>query len=192
MNRRDALRAVATIMGGTVLGAELFLTGCSNRQEEQQVNKLFTDTDVALMDEIGETIIPETDTPGAKAVGIGNFMAMMVLDVYTERDQKAFQEGLDNIRSGFDKEFGHSFMEGSAQERHQYLSRLNDELYAPRKENEQKDQPPHPFRMLKELTLLGYFSSEIGSTKALRYIETPGRYDACIPYEKASVPGLCK
>jgi hypothetical protein len=37
--------------------------------------------------------------------------------------------------------------------------------------------------MIKELTLLGYFTSEIGYTQALRYVETPGRFDPCVPYE---------
>ena len=44
--------------------------------------------------------------------------------------------------------------------------------------------PDHYFRMMKDLTLLGYFTSEVGATKALRYIETPGHYDSCIPYKK--------
>lgn len=44
------------------------------------------------------------------------------------------------------------------------------------------DEPPHFFRMMKELTLLGYFTSEIGCTKALRYVETPGRFDPCTAY----------
>jgi hypothetical protein len=44
------------------------------------------------------------------------------------------------------------------------------------------DPPRHYFRMMKELALLGYFTSEIGGTQALRYIESPGRYDPCIPY----------
>jgi hypothetical protein len=44
--------------------------------------------------------------------------------------------------------------------------------------------PPHYFRMMKELALLGYFTSEIGYTKAMRYVETPGRFDPCAPYAK--------
>ncbi|AHM63065.1 hypothetical protein D770_24100 [Flammeovirgaceae bacterium 311] len=182
MNRREALKAVSFLMGGAVLGGELFLTGCDTKREERQVNELFTESDVALLDEVGDTIIPETDTPGAKAVGIGSFMAMMVLDTYPEEDQQRFKEGVENLRSGFDDQYGHSFMEGSQQERHEYLSKLNNEMTTLR--NSPEGQPDHYFRMMKELTLLGYFSSEIGSTQALRYIETPGRYDACIPYEK--------
>ncbi|MBW3544478.1 MAG: gluconate 2-dehydrogenase subunit 3 family protein [Bacteroidetes bacterium] len=182
MNRREALRAVSFLMGGAVIGAELFLTGCDTKRDEKQVNKLFSDSDVALLDEVGDTIIPETDTPGAKAVGIGSFMAMMVLDTYPEKDQEVFQEGLEKLRSGFEEEYDKSFIEASAEERKQYLTKLNKELEMP---HEQKEgEPEHYFRMIKQLTLLGYFSSEIGSTKALRYIETPGRYEACIPYEK--------
>ena len=45
------------------------------------------------------------------------------------------------------------------------------------------DTPPHYFRMMKELTLLGYFTSEIGYTKAMRYVEAPGRFDPCAPYK---------
>jgi hypothetical protein len=47
---------------------------------------------------------------------------------------------------------------------------------------EEEPEPPHYFRMMKELSMLGYFTSEIGYTKAMRYVETPGRYDGCAPY----------
>lgn len=182
MNRREALRAVGLIMGGTVIGAEAFLSGCQ-RATEEQISGAYTASDISLLDEIGETIIPETDIPGAKAVGIGEFMVMMVQDTYEEKNQEAFQEGLDKIRGNFEDQYGHSFMEGTAAERHEFLSALNDELDA-YGQQKKEDDPEHYFRMMKELTLLGYFSSEIGSTQALRYIETPGRYDACIPYQK--------
>lgn len=182
MNRREALRAVGLIMGGTVIGAQAFLSGCKNTTEEER-DEAFTRSDIALLDEIGETIIPATDIPGAKAIGIGNFMTMMVLDVYEEKNQQAFREGLDKIRGNFEDRYGHAFMEGTAAERHEFLTELNNELQVERGE-QKEDEPEHYFRIMKELTLLGYFSSEVGSTQALRYVETPGRYDPCIPYEK--------
>lgn len=180
MNRREALKAVSFIMGGAVLGGELFLTGCDTKKEERQINEFFSESDVALLNEVGDTIIPETDTPGAKAVDIGSFMAMMVLDTYEPKDQQVFKEGIEELKAGFEGEFGTSFMEATKEQRHQYLSKLNQQLEVDRK----SDEPSFYFRMMKELTLLGYFSSEIGATKALRYIETPGRYEGCIPYEK--------
>lgn len=163
-----------------MLGGELFLTGCESKPEDRPINELFTESEVALLNEVGDTIIPETDTPGAKAVGIGPFMAMMVLDTYEPKDQQVFKAGIEQLRTGFQQAYGHSFMEAKPEERLEYLNKLNAQLEADQK----SDEPSSYFRMMKELTLLGYFTSEIGATKALRYIETPGRYEACIPYEK--------
>lgn len=181
MNRREALRGVAFLMGGTVIGAQAFLTGC--KSEDKAVSDLFKQSDVNLMDEVAETIIPTTDTPGAKAAAVGPFMAMMVKDCYVEKDQKIFQEGLVKLRNAFEDEYGHSFMKGTAEERHAFISKINEEFEGYNK-NKKEEEPEHYFRMMKELSLLGYFSSEIGCTQALRYVETPGRYDACIPYQK--------
>ena len=77
MNRRDALKSVALMMGGTMVGASALLSGCSPEHQIEGLN--FTPDDIAFLDELGDTIIPETDTPGAKAAGIGPFMVMMVI-----------------------------------------------------------------------------------------------------------------
>jgi hypothetical protein len=74
-------------------------------------------------------------------------------------------------------------MECTPQQRHDLLVELDKEQRDHTKDKKKEDAD-HYFRMMKELTLLGYFTSEIGATKALRYIESPGRYDACIPYKK--------
>ncbi len=50
--------------------------------------------------------------------------------------------------------------------------------------NKKKEDPTHYFRQFKEMTMLAYFTSEVGCTQARRYVETPGKYDACIPYTK--------
>lgn len=186
MDRREALKHVALLMGGTtVIGGQLLLTGCQTRDQskENAMGSLLTEADIALMDEIGETIIPATDTPGAKAVGIGSFMAKMVRDCYQEKEQETFKEGLNKIRKGFDQEFGYTFKEGTPEERTKFLRQLDKELAAYHDTKKEGD-PEHYFRMLKELTLLGYFTSEIGSTQALNYVKVPGRYNGCVPYEK--------
>ena len=185
MDRREALRSVAFLMGGTIIGAQAFLTGCQETTEQKvdHFNSLFSEQDILLMDEVGETIIPTTDTPGAKATGIGAFMAMMVLDCYDEQQQKAFRNGLNTIRENFEQKFGHSFEDGKPEERESFLGKVAQEVW-PYYRNRKEGDPDHYFRMLKELTLLGYFTSEIGSNQALRYIQTPGRYEGCIPYEK--------
>jgi hypothetical protein len=92
MNRRDALSRVALILGGTVVGANLFLEGCKPTDKKASGGVTdFTPDDMAYLDEIAETIIPATDTPGAKAAKVGAFMTVMVKDCYEEKDQKTFR-----------------------------------------------------------------------------------------------------
>jgi hypothetical protein len=184
MNRRDALSRVAMILGGTVVGANVILEGCRPADEKVGVEGTdFTSDDIAYLDEIAETIIPTTDTPGAKAAKVGAFITVMVKDCYTEDDQKIFREGMNKVNDASEKKFDKSFIELSADQRHQLLVAIDDEQKKYTKDKKAKD-PNHYFRLMKELTLLGYFTSEIGATQALRYVESPGKYEGCIPYKK--------
>ena len=182
MNRREALSSVAVLLGGTIIGGQLFsLTGCKSTPE--MVNDLFNSDDVALMDEIAETIIPETNTPGAKAANAGAFMALMVKDCYKPEHQQIFTAGLKTINDLAQKQYQSSFMDLDAVKKKTMLSALDVEQKEYTKDEANKENP-HYFRMLKELTLLGFFTSEVGGTQVLKYVEVPGRYDACIPYKK--------
>jgi hypothetical protein len=172
MNRRDALKSVVLMMGGTMVGATAILTGCA---PDKQIEGLdFSPEDIAFLDEIGDTIIPETDTPGAKAAGIGTFMVMMVKDTYDENQQKTFVDGLNMIRKDFKDSKGVEFEKASAEDRLAYLNGMYEQY----KSSENRE--PQIIAMLKDLTVLGYFTSEIGATQALNYVEVPGRYDGCI------------
>lgn len=182
MDRREAISRVAWLLGGTVVGANLFMEyGC--QPESKKVNELFNQDQVNLMNEVGETILPATSSPGAKAAEVGTFMTVMVKDCYTEKDQKVFLEGLDKLEKDFDKKYGTGFMEADAKKRTEFLTALDAEQkkYT---ETKKEEDPAHYFRMLKELTLLGFFTSEVGCTKAQRYVDVPGRYDGNVPYKK--------
>lgn len=177
MNRRDALKSVVLMMGGTMIGATAILTGCAPEHQIKDLN--FTPEDLAFLDEIGETIIPTTDTPGAKATKIGEFMQMMVKDCYDADQQKAFIDGLNTLRSGFKTEKGSDFVQASQEDRLTYLNAMHEKFRASGEERQ-----PIVINMLRDLTVLGYFTSEIGATQALRYEEVPGRYEGCIDYKK--------
>ena len=181
MNRRDAIGRVALIMGGTLIGAEYLLSGC--KPKAAKVEDLFTTDHVAFLDEVAETILPTTSTPGAKAAAVGNFMAVMVRDCYEPADQDIFLKGLGQIDDAANKKFSKKYMDLDATQRTALLTDLDKEQQEYSKTKKPKD-PNHYFRMIKELTLLGYFTSEVGCTKALRYVPVPGRYDGCIPYKK--------
>src|SRR5690606_31450607 len=183
MNRRQAISRVGLLLGGTIVGMNLFLQGCKTEEKDNYKELSYSDDDVRYIDEIAETILPETNTPGAKTAGVGAFMTVMVKDCYTANDQKVFKEGLEKLKNDFQKKQSKSFLEASSDERHNFLVDLDNEQKEYMK-NKKGDEPAHYFRMMKELTLLGYFTSEVGATQALRYVETPGRYEGCIPYKK--------
>ena len=177
MNRRDALKSVVLLMGGTVLGSTAILTGCAPDSQLKDLN--FSAEDLSFLDEIGETIIPTTDTPGAKATKIGEFMQMMVKECYDADQQTTFINGLNTIRTNFKAEKGVEFMEGTPEDRLAFLNALHQKYVASGEEKQ-----PEIIHMLRDLTVLGYFSSEIGATQALRYVAVPGKYEGCIPYQK--------
>jgi len=183
MNRREALSSVALLLGGTIVGSEFFLSGCKPERKYGESMNL-TPEDLAFLDEVGETILPTTaSSPGAKAAKIGDFMKIYVSDCYEDKNQKIFLEGMKKLNEASKAKNDKSFLDASPEQRHDLLVALDKEQkdYTSKKKDE---DPAHYFRMMKELTLFGYFTSEIGATKALRYIAVPGHYDGCVPYKK--------
>lgn len=207
MDRREVLSRVALIVGGTIIGAEAFLSGCKTTPKKEG---LFAVDDVTLLDEVGDTILPTTAaSPGAKAAQIGQFMKTIVTDCYTEDDQRVFTEGIGKLNDASKKKFDKSFMDLTADQKNDFLVGLDKESKDRAKELADKDSKmtdeekhkrkvaqdagtykrdpsddPHYFSMMKQLTLWGYFTSKPGATQALRYIAVPGRYEGCIPYNK--------
>ena len=186
MTRRDAVIKLAVLMGASLVGPRLLA-----RNFGLATPLDYSTEDIALLDEIGETIIPATSIPGAKAAGTGAFIAMMVADCYEAPAQAAFKAGLARFPADYEARYGEKFPAGQPANRTAFLNALDAEQRKYAAEQRRKtadaddeDQPPHYFRMMRELTLLGYFTSEIGQTKALRYLEVPGRYDGNVPYKK--------
>ena len=186
ISRREAIFRVSAMLGGVALiGQSGMLAGCATQSSGDSdmlaANELFKQSDIELLDEIAETILPETSTPGAKAAEVGPFIAMMVVDTYYEDDQKIFLLGLKALQDQCLRTYGAHFQIITAAQRLAIVERLDAEqhLYM---ETSGEEAPAHYFRMIKELTLLGYFTSEIGYTQAMRYVETPGQFDPCAPY----------
>lgn len=185
MDRRDLLKMVALLTGGVVIGGEVFLTGCNNADKTATTTATgaFSNDDIAFLDEVAETILPKTNTPGAKDAKVGEFMTVMVNDCYTEADQKIFHEGMKKLDEASNKANGASFIKSTAEQRHKLLVDIDKEAKDYQKSKKPED-PAHYFTMMKQLTLTGFFTSKPGATQALRYEAVPGRYDGCVPYKK--------
>jgi hypothetical protein len=219
INRREAIRRVSALLGGVAfVGANNLLAAIEKAHSvvDGSLGK-FNAQDVAYLDEIAETILPATKTPGAKAAKTGAFMALMVTDCYSPAEQKVFLDGMRKVDESMRKANNVSFMAATPEQRLAVLTTLDHEQKHVMDAREAADrkrkglspvvggdaaeakaenvpgtpvavaestspQPAHYFRMMKELALLGYFTSKIGCTQALRYVEAPGRFDPCLPY----------
>ena len=199
LTRRDVIQRVTAMLGGAALVggdslAAFTFDEAARTAAMSQGAGAFTAAEIALLDEIAETILPETSTPGAKAAKTGAFMALMVTDTYTARAQEVFRDGMRKIDEACQRANGVTFIGATPAQRLAVAEALDreqktvmDARLAPKTNRApiaavSNDDPAHYFRMMKELTLLGFFTSEPGMTKALRYIETPGRFDPCAPY----------
>lgn len=182
MERREAVKYISILLGGSMVAGNALIQGC-RAPDTKSPGLSFTDTDVALLDEIADTILPETSTPGAKAAQVGKFMTIMVNDCYSGQDQEIFHKGLLQLNDVAKKNYKTDFIKMSADQRQEMLTGIDNEQREFQK-TKKPEAPSHYFRMMKELTLLGYFTSEIGCTQALRYVERPGRYEGCIPYTR--------
>jgi hypothetical protein len=187
IDRREAIRRVSVLLGGVgLVGESALWASCANRDVAATTAiGSFTAADIAFLDEIAETILPETKTPGAKAARVGAFMAVMVTDCYEERDRQIFQTGLRQLDEASQRAGQTSFVSAPPGVRLTVLQSLDREQKT-YMDGKGPDESSHYFRMMKELALLGYFTSEIGCTKAQRYVESPGRYDPCLSYESGA------
>src|SRR4051812_34592514 len=196
ITRREAVARVAALLGGVALiGGTALMTGCRTEKTSVPFTP-FTPDEVAYLDEIADTILPTTSTPGAKAAKTGELMARMVTDSYHDDDQATFRDGMVKLNDlSKEKNGGKTFMEATPEQRLALLKTLDKEQFdfsekqrldqlqkskeflakavqdnAPTTESQQAaaatENPPNRyFRMMKELALLGYFTSEIGCTQ---------------------------
>lgn len=204
MDRRDLLKMIAVLTGGAVVGANAFLTGCTNTEKINDY--AFDEQDIAFLDEVAETILPATKTPGAKAAGVGSFMTVYVNDCYEEKDQRVFHEGMDKLNESSRKKFDKSFMNITPQQRHELIVEIDNEAREyqikkgefDKKQTEEEERakaqnvkdfkkqemPVHYFTLIKQLALLGYFTSKEALTQAFNFVAVPGKYVGCVDYKE--------
>ncbi|MES3018424.1 MAG: gluconate 2-dehydrogenase subunit 3 family protein [Bacteroidota bacterium] len=180
MNRREAVKRVTFLLGGalTISGsgalAEVVFPVRKGNKEIKSI-----ESQEALIAAIADTIIPDTKgVPGAKAAGLGPFIVMMLQDCYTADVQKNFAEGLMKVDEVSQRTFKKPFIALTLKEREDIFKVFKAEAKA-----KSGTDTSAFFTLIYELTCLGYFTSEIGATQALRYVHIPGRYDACVPLQ---------
>jgi gluconate 2-dehydrogenase gamma chain len=186
MDRREALKRTAWIMGGVVSAPAIMgiLKGCTAKPDINWQPEFLTKEQASLVSEVAEIIIPKTDTPGAKEVGVPSFIDKMIKEVYAKEDQERFTTGLAAFDEEAKKAYGDIFMELEPSQQQEFVKKAHDE--ALQTERATNPAPKRPFiLMMKELTMLGFFTSEVGATQILQYEAVPGAYHGCVPLAEA-------
>jgi gluconate 2-dehydrogenase gamma chain len=186
MDRREAIKRTALLMGGVVSASAIagVLNGCAAKPSIDWTPVFLSKDQANIVSEIAEIIIPKTDTPGAKDTGVPAFIDMMLKDVYAKEDQNRFLAGLKAFDEDAKKSKGNSFADLDAEQQTAFVKQKHDE--AIQAEKNEKPAPKRPFiLMMKELTMLGFFTSEAGATQVLQYDPVPGAYKGCIPLSEA-------
>ena len=180
MDRREAIHRIAALMGGT-LSAPLVagvLNGCQpGPSTEPWTPATLSAEQSELVAQLSEMIIPETDTPGARAAQVNRFIDLLLTDWYPAEERQHFMTGLDEVNGRARRRFGASFLDCSEEEQVHIMTALADEAISA-----EAERKPF-FGMVKEMTVIGYYTSEIGQNQELNYRIVPGRYDGCVPLE---------
>jgi len=184
MTRREALQRVALLMGGT-LSAPVISAVLSRTQpaigKAQWSPQTLSPEQNELVTTIAELIIPETDTPGAKAAAVNEFVDLLLTEWLPAEDKDRFMAGLDDLDARFQQSYGRRFVEGTSAQQTEILTVLDGEAAEARRAKS-KAQPF--FGMMKEFTLTGYYTSEIGVTQELLFQPATDKFEGCIPLER--------
>jgi hypothetical protein len=165
MKRRDAIARVALLIGGTLSAGTLatVLEGCKSGGSSTAGSAFaIAPQHSEMIAEIAEMILPKTSTPGAKEAKVPEFIQFMLKECYNEDQQKSFFAGLDKLNDGANGDF---------------MKATNEQKLALLKTEDSAKEKSEFWKTMKDLTVLGYFTSEPGATKAAEYLEVPGKYE---------------
>jgi hypothetical protein len=189
MQRRQAIKYVATLLGGAISAPTLLALDVKkgfNMPHLTVSSFTLSDIERKIVAEVAEMIIPKTDTVGAKDVQVPAFIEMMLADCYRQSEHLSFKEGLQNL-------INLDFLNQDIVKRTETLKKVeaeNKELMkaynvqqSKMGDNDDKELMKEqvkglPFwRLIKELTLIGYFTSEAGINASFEYVPIPSKLE---------------
>jgi hypothetical protein len=186
MERRELIKNIALMVGGTISLPTLLAMKLHESGVYNTLDFMLSASQRKLVAEVAEIIIPKTDTPGAIDAGVPAFIEMMLKDCYTTPEHQSFIEGLDALsKSDFlNKNMADKIAIISAiEQENKTLMKAYNVQQTKMGDNEDKElmaaqKKGLPFwRLMKELTLLGYFTSKVGLTASFDFVLVPGRFE---------------
>lgn len=190
MERREAIKNTVLFLGYSVSFSALSETfiACNKAVSVDWEPVFLSKMQANTVAEITETILPKTSTPGAKELGVPQFVDKMLKDLLPEADQKAFVADLDTFEKDCKTAYGKAFVDCAPDQREEFLLKLDKAAakFPPSVWGITLVEKPDPvafFRRLKSLTLMGYYTSQEVAQNILRYDPVPGDFIACMPLD---------
>lgn len=179
IDRKEAIKRTGLLLGGVIFAPNILgvLNGCTATPGDWDP-VLFSAGQARLVTSFTDVILPADETPAASEVGVPEFIETMINEVYSEEQRQLFLDGLDSFAADYESEHDEEFYDGSEEEKYEFTYQKNRNAI-----EENSDNDPF-FLQFKELTMLGYFTSEVGATQVLRYEAVPGMYDGCMPLDE--------
>lgn len=190
ITRRELLKKVSLYMGGSLTASTIVaaLSGCGEDGSVAPARALlswkpgvFSPAQAALVSDLAETIIPRTDTPGAKDVGVPQLIDSIVAEVFTSEQREEYLAGLTKFAIRVQNHYGTPFSTLDDSKKNSFVTKLNAASLDKDGEDPYYNNEKAFYRTTKELTLLGFFRSEVGATQVLQYSPVPGEYKGCVP-----------
>ncbi|MGF1671001.1 MAG: gluconate 2-dehydrogenase subunit 3 family protein [Balneolaceae bacterium] len=180
MDRKEAIKRTALVMGGAIFAPNILgiLKGCTATPGVDWKPVFFSNAQARLVSELAETILPEDEHPGARELGVPAFIESMVAEIYDKDNRDRFVQGIESFNNSARQMYNSDFADCTPEQKFELADRFNREALT-----EEHSNRPF-FLAMKELTILGYFTSETGATKVIKHNPVPGVYEGCIPYEE--------
>ena len=177
MQRRTVIKNFIYVAGGALL-----LPACLHEQQGATIplkNIRMNADDEKLLGEVVGTIIPTTDTPGAKDLGVHQFVMIMIDDCYDKASQDHFVKGLKGLNAASKKQYSKSFTELPVPQREAFLTQLENS-------KDKEDENVAFYHLAKRLTVQGYLNSKYVMTNITKYELVPGRFHGSVPVSKSN------
>ncbi|MEO5583294.1 MAG: gluconate 2-dehydrogenase subunit 3 family protein [Saprospiraceae bacterium] len=188
MNRREYIKHTTALLGYAVSSAAVLqlISSCQHQTSIGWSPVFFNEEQASLISEIAETILPETKTPGAKSIGVPQFIDQLYAQLLTDTDKKNLIEGMNTFQTECIQKFKKPFTQLTKEKKEEFLIAQDEQ--SPRFPISMWGimLDPHPpvitfYRRIKSMVLMVYFTSEKIGKEVLVYDPVPGDYHGCIP-----------
>ena len=178
ITRRQAIIGTASVLGASAAASSIsaLLVRAAEAAADNKPAEFFAADEFALLTSVADTLIPDTATPGAVAVGVPHFVDLMFVEWASAERKQRYREGLAGLADDLQAAGAPDFASADAGLQLQALSTVDQRAFT-------EDAYGNFYRELKKLLMFAYYTTETGATEELQYEALTPNYIACGPID---------